>query len=392
MKFISRNCPVCGSKRAKPRFSNVVAPLDGLDMSYHVASCSVCGFIFANKLASFATYDSYYRTLSKYDQSPPSNEPCSTDVIRANAIKSTLRLYFNYQARIADLGCGSGMLLGALIQAGWSNLMGLDPAPGAPEHARNRYGLDCVSYGTLEQAPTLLNLPEFDLLCLTGVLEHLPRLRKDLITLTSAAGPQTHFLIEVPAFERSTRKRFEPYGEFSLEHIQFFTVNSLAKLFKTLGYSPLYLALIDLPIGDFDSILGLFVRDPNAIYNEIQIQQDQPIDKYFNDYIKLSECMIESALTRIKECQAKELIIYCAGSHTARLLPRLEAKGENRVVGLIDSNKNLHGKYLGSLRIDDINLLSRNPEASIIISSFRSQSEIASKLQREYPNPLVLLY
>jgi len=44
-----------------------MAVLDGLDMSYTVGSCSVCGFYYADQLPDSTVYERYYRAASKYD-------------------------------------------------------------------------------------------------------------------------------------------------------------------------------------------------------------------------------------------------------------------------------------------------------------------------------------
>lgn len=387
-----RACPICESNQVLPLFSNTMAALDGLDMSYHIVSCAACGFVFANQLPSPDSYAAYYHSLSKYDTASSSGGLSETDRLRSAAAVNLLRSHIALDASIADLGCGSGMLLGAFRMAGWSNLVGIDPAPGAPERARHQYGLDCVQRGTLEQAHKLLDLASFDLICLTGVLEHLPRLRQDLQALVSAVGPQTRILIEVPALERCTCKPFEPYGEFSLEHIQFFSTASLTRFFESLGCTALSLNLIDLPVGDFDSILGLFTPRSGFVTNYAQDQTNNHLDDYFNDYMNRSEAMVQAAMERIQNCSAKELLIYGAGSHTARLLPRLLAQGENRLVGLVDNNPNLQGKYLGPLRIDATETLDRYPYATIVISSFRAQREIAGNLRTSCQNPVLELY
>jgi len=383
-----RPCPICGSLNAIPRYLNTMAPLDGLDMSYRVAQCNGCGFVFADQLPSPTAYGTYYRSLSKYDIAPTSTAGISqTDQLRCGAAVDLLRAHVGMDAGIADLGCGSGMLLDALRTAGWSHLLGIDPAPCAPEQASTQFGLDCVRSGTLEQAPELADLSAMDVICLTGVLEHLPRLREDLETLTSAIGRNTRILVEVPALERFTRPPFEPYGELSLEHIQYFSAASLTELFETLGFTALSIALVDLPPGNCDSLFGLFARSPATQMPSSSMTKGN----YIDEYIAQSEAMAQSAAVRIAACPAKSLVIYGAGSHTARLFPRLLAADESRLVGLVDNNPNLQNKRLGPLLIEAPKTLGRYADATIIVSSFRAQRQIADTLRAQYPNPVLTL-
>jgi SAM-dependent methyltransferase len=367
---------------------NTLAALDGLDMSYHVAHCAACGFVFADRLPSQASYAAYYRSLSKYDIAPGNAGPSPADRLRCDAAIALLRPHAGPEARIADLGCGSGTLLGALRTAGWSRLAGIDPAPGAPQQAQRQFGLDCVQCGTLGRAAELLDLSTMDVVCLTGVLEHLPRLREDLEALTAALGHHAHVLVEVPALERFAHAPFEPYGELSLEHIQYFSSTSLTRLFESLGFATLSSMVVDLPPGYCDSLFGLFTRRPApAISRESTGATDD-----ISDYLARSETMTRAALERIAACPASELVIYGAGSHTARLLPRLLEAGESRLTGLVDSNPNLRGKIFGPLCIEAPEALDRHPGATVIVSSFRAQQAISDALRASRPNPVLTLY
>jgi SAM-dependent methyltransferase len=388
MTQTTRNCPVCDSSRSAPLHLNTLAALDGLDMSYRVARCANCDFVFADRLPTPETYSAYYRSLSKYDTAPVNGASSPADRLRCDAAIALLRPQVAPGARIADLGCGSGMLLGALRTAGWSRLAGIDPAPGAPQQALRQFGLDCVRCGTLDQAPGLLDLPAMDVVCLTGVLEHLPRLREDLAALTAAVGPHTRILVEVPALERFARAPFEPYGELSLEHIQYFSTASLTHLFETLGFTTLSSTVVDLPPGYCDSLFALFGRGPATSAPGASAGAADGIV----DYLAQSEAMTRAALERIAACPAQELAIYGAGSHTARLLPRLLEAGEKRLAGLVDGNPNLQGKRFGPLLIEAPDALDRHPAATVVVSSFRTQQAIGDALRASRANPVLTLY
>lgn len=388
MNQTTRHCPVCGSARSEPLYLNTMAALDGLDMSYRVARCAECSFVFADQLPSPETYAAYYRSLSKYDVGPSVGDISPADRLRCDAAVAMLRRYAEPDARIADLGCGSGSLLSALRTSGWSRLAGIDPAPGAPEQARQQFKLGCVQCGTLDQASKLLDLSATNVVCLTGVLEHLPKIREDLEALVEAIGSHTRILVEVPALERFADGTFEPYGEFSLEHIQYFSASSLTGLFATLGFTALSSTIVELPPGYCDSLFGLFARSPAAVMPAASAGPTDGIESY----LAQSEGMTQAAIERITTSQAKALVIYGAGSHTARLLPRLMEAGERRLTGLVDSNPNLHGKYLGPLLIEAPQALDRYPDATIVVSSFRAQQAISDALRTSRPNPVLTLY
>lgn len=70
--------------------------------------------------------------------------------------------------------------------------------------------------------------------------------------------PGCKILIEVPAIECFLKPDCEPFGEFSLEHIQYFDTASLTNLMKSLGAEQLALQLLDLPMVASGDKLGLF--------------------------------------------------------------------------------------------------------------------------------------
>ncbi|MBK9625776.1 MAG: class I SAM-dependent methyltransferase [Rhodocyclaceae bacterium] len=119
---------------------------------------------------------------------PPAAEFLLADRLRCDAAISLLQIHTTATAEILDLGCGSGMLLSTLRDAGWSKLKGIDPAPGAPSQALALYGLNCIQCGTLNEAATQRDFSATDVVCIMGVLEHLPRLESDLAQLRQCAS------------------------------------------------------------------------------------------------------------------------------------------------------------------------------------------------------------
>ncbi len=383
MPQVSRPCPVCTSADAVLCFANPMAAIGGFDMSYTVVRCNRCGFHYAQQLADNATFSAYYQTVSKYD-APESVAP--VDQARINATVRFLDGHVAKTERIADLGCGYGALLGGLQAAGWDHLQGLDPAPNAAQCALKMFGVHGVQRGLMSEAHTVLNLQEVDMICIMCVLEHLPQLRSDLARLFSRLRPGCKVLLEVPAIEYFLNPDSEPFGEFSLEHIQFFDAPSLTNLMWSLGARQLALELLPLPMVASGSILGLFewngipAADPRYEYPGIS-----PLAAYVVE----SQRQLDRALRRVP---AGPLIVYGAGSHTARLLAHLEKKPGCSVLGIVDSNPNLAGKQMGRWTVGSPSSIHETPDIPVLVSSFRSQNAIASHLQKSVTNPVVLMY
>lgn len=382
-----RSCPVCAADKPICLYANIMSPVGGLNMSYQVSRCGDCGFVYASDLPDSDVYAAYYCGLSKYDVMTSITEIRPVDRVRMAAAVGLCAPHLAADALIADIGCGTGALLNAFREAGWSRLHGVDPAAGASAKADELFGLRNVRTGTLRQAHESLPLAEAALVCLTGVLEHLPDLHDDLSSLVACMSKSAMILVEVPALERFMREPLEPYGEFSLEHIQYFSIQSLGRLMGELGYAYQAHEIVTLSGGVTDSLFGLFVR------RDAQQVETQCAPEDLRAYIELSEQALSQVLDRITGCPAQQLVIYGAGSHSARLLPRLEAAGiSGRIVGIVDGNPNLLGQTIGRYEVCSPPDLARWPEATIVISSFGAQEAIAESISRRFANSLLRLY
>jgi SAM-dependent methyltransferase len=379
-----RSCPVCELTKAEPLYENIMAPVGGLDMSYRVGGCMQCGFIFADRIPDADYYNRYYQLLSKYDVSDKISE---LDMLRIDAAVSMCLENVSKDSTIVDIGCGYGALLSGFKASGWGKLYGVDPAPKSRERARDLFGLSDVYTGTLSDAHVHVPVNEADLVCITAVLEHLPNLREDIGSFLCKLKPGCRILVEVPALETFPDLNAEPFGEFSLEHIQFFSALTLENFFSALGAKLVHSEIILFPSAVCGSTFGLFEWIGN-ISGEIEprIVNNDDIKKY----IQNSRQRMAASLLRIPN---GEIVIYGAGSHTARLLPALDELGDStNVVAVVDGNQNLLNKTIGRHIIQPPSAITTMPNIPILVSSFRFQNEIAATLRDCFSNPLVLLY
>ncbi len=383
MPQISRPCPICAKDDSKPCLDNPMAAVGGFDMSYVVVRCNCCGLHYAKQLADSGTFSAYYQSVSKYD-APGTLPP--VDRARIQATVNFLEGRIEKTAHIADLGCGYGALLGGLQTAGWCNLQGLDPAPKAAQCALEMFGVRDIRRGMMSNAHEVLQLQKVDMICIMCVLEHLPDLKQDLSQVLSKLRPGCKVLVEVPAIECFSNPNGEPFGEFSLEHIQFFDMPSLSNLMRSLGAEVLALELLDLPMVASGSMLGLFEWSGTAPATPIYTR---PHTDLLTTYIAQSQAQLERALQQVP---AGPLIVYGAGSHTARLLAHLEKRSECSVHSIVDSNPNIAGKLMGRWTVQPPFSIHATPDIPVLVSSFRSQDAIATHLRQSTANPLVLMY
>ena len=104
-KHFARNraCQVCGTLNLSVLYENQLAVIDGRDMSYSVTTCSHCGFHYANQLPKASSYQSYYRSLSKYDVTLSASSIPEIDNYRAEKVISFIQPYISLDKKICTV-------------------------------------------------------------------------------------------------------------------------------------------------------------------------------------------------------------------------------------------------------------------------------------------------
>lgn len=144
------------------------------------------------------------------------------------------------ESRILDVGCGTGMLVGMLIESGFAHTEGVDISPGQIAIAE-RYGLPC----RLIERDDLGRLAReygttFDLICLIDVLEHIA-VDEQIGFLRAAAAllvPGGRLVLAVPNASSSFAARMRWIDH---EHRCSFTEHSLTFVLHAAGLRELKL-------------------------------------------------------------------------------------------------------------------------------------------------------
>lgn len=138
-------------------------------------------------------------------------------------------------ARIVDLGCGDGIYLHYLKEAGYTNTLGVDVSGEQIARAR-RLGVGDVTQGSINGFLAGAGDESIDVVLLIDVLEHLTRdeLFQTLDAVMRVLAPGGLVLAHVPNAEGVFGMRVR-YGDFT--HEQAFTAQSSCQVFRTVGFS-----------------------------------------------------------------------------------------------------------------------------------------------------------
>ncbi len=381
---LARACPVCGESRHRVLYENRMAPIDDLDFSYAVVRCEACPMVYADRALAPDAMARYYREMSKYDGVHADD---AGDVHRARFAGQFVRRLVDRDAAVLDVGCATGLFLAQMAVDGHRRLAGIEPSAEACAAARRR-GLDVVT----GDATTDVGIDRFDVVTLLAVLEHLRDPAPIVERIAAAMRPGSLLVVEVPdagAFGRQEALGVatEPFGEFSIEHINFFDDAALRRLARACGLTAVASETLTCTSKQF----SLFVAFRKGAASEAPLDAASARESVAHYVAQSREAMRAVDRRLASTAAAKHVVVYGAGSHTARLLCR-DAMSPLDVVGIVDRNPNLRGRRMHGVLIGEPSTIAAHPRVPVVVSTFRARRAIGDYASRQFANPVVPLY
>lgn len=254
-------CPVCGSDEATPRFE-----IEGVPQRMVV--CTKCGLGRLHPMPDAETVRHYYPN-EYYGEPGIKFQSLVERLVRIVGARhiSFLSGGLRGRARVLDVGCGRGVILGALADRGFE-VHGVEISEDAARGADPR--------AEIRVAPTLADAgyPDafFDQVIIWHVFEHLEDPRATLASIHRILKPGGRFIIAVPNFS-SRQARLTGPAWFHLDlprHLYQFPLAALNDLLRQTGFAPEsvhHFSLRQNPFGWVQSALNLWTRLPrNALY------------------------------------------------------------------------------------------------------------------------------
>jgi 2-polyprenyl-3-methyl-5-hydroxy-6-metoxy-1,4-benzoquinol methylase len=289
--------------------------------------------VFANNIKSQAEFDAYYLSCNKYEA-----------VAASTALADYQQAIIDYickldkSLRIADFGCGTGDLLKELQNHGFTNLFALDTSESNCDSLR-KTGINAICKSVFEISD--VDYPDkLDVIVNCAVLEHVVDLYGFMERVLSVLDQNGSLIICVPRLDAESGKT-KPFQEFSIEHINYFSYNTLHGLLNTFA---------------LESIAQLAGNSTTTLVakkcHEISVRK----------YIENSLSSVEAALLKIDgliETQSP-VVVWGVGTLSRYLLSNTRFKQLN-ILAFIDRDTHYQGKL-----IDGVKVLSPNEIASVI--------------------------
>ncbi len=346
--MLRRSCPICGSTKSKTlyiqKYSNGI--------SHTIVTCSVCGFVYVKNIPDVKETKRIYSIDTIYEYTRDEDIHKKTVAI--------LKKYINIRMSILDVGCATGNLLYLLKCNHYQRLLGIDPAPNCRKIAQQEFGINVIT-ASIESFRTNKT---FDLIILNNVLEHLSDVRGSIEKLLRMLNDGGFLYMALPDAENFYKVIEEPFYEFSLEHINFFTKRSLRFLLHNCEL---------ITSGSDNRVLyALWKKDKGDI-------------SAMNMYIRLSEMKLKTIIKFIERLP-RDYMAWGSGSLARRLVATTKFKPKY----FIDRNQNLMGSTIGGIA-------TISPQEAkgyiipIVVMSYRYKGEISKIVRTEYKNKIYLL-
>ena len=386
---MNRKCPICSDENKnfiyKQNFGNKsIAIME----CYDVVACKNCGFVFADNIPSQDEFNKYYEVMSKWEFN-------YKDGIVSDDYQNYFKKIIDYliprledkNASIMDIGCSTGCLLNMLKEKGYTNLLGVDPSPVCAKTVKELYKIDAVVNNIAN-----LNIDKkFDLIILSAVLEHLVDFNGSLNKIKSLLNEGGLLFVEVPDATRFDSYIFTPFQQFSIEHIDYFSEQSLTNLLEKLGFEILQIQknenTVNQTIDPDIFSLARISHQPKQCF-----VKDNITEKKLKDYISKCEEMDIKVNKFIHETLAKndKIIVWGVGTHTQRLVGA--GLDLSKVLYFVDSNARYKGRKINGVEIKSPQDIKE--DVPILVSTFSYQEEVARQIKDnlKLKNEIIKIY
>lgn len=350
---------------------------------YDVFCCKRCGGAYAGNIEENMPLDEYYRKMSRYEGGnfrQVSNlwEQYLIDVKMVNEVVPE-------NAYILDVGCAFGGLLNEFKKVGYQNLYGVEPSKSNCDYAVKEYGINVYEGNLGDDIPELHNI-KFDLLILSGVLEHLVDVRKSVELCHSYLKENGKLLVIVPDAGMFVQHE-DLYQEFSMEHINYFDIDSLSKLMKSVSVEGRHFRLVSSERNKKNrGMASLWERMPDNMidlnFSESLSGENSDVSGYNVIGRYLESCKAFGGRLREKMASFNKengYYIWGAGTNTAMLVQE-RIVNVNDIKGIFDSNRNYEGFMAYGQKIQQPEALRKLPPLPILIGSQEAYKAIKKSI------------
>ncbi len=295
--------------------------------------CHTCGFI-----ANIAFNPGLHEYSSRYEATQGFSSTFNT--FHRNLASRLIDRYDLHCKDIIEIGCGQGEFLTLLCELGDNRGIGFDPAC-VSERSKGKTN-DQVTFIKDFYSEKYANY-RADFVCCKMTLEHIQQTADFVSTVRRSIGDKSDTIafFQVPNVRRILREI--AFWDVYYEHCSYFSLGSLAHLFRNCGFD-----VIDLWKDYDEQYLMIAVGVGNGQGGSILTQEDDLEDlsrdvTYFAGNFPYKLEAWQRNLEEIRQ-NGRRAVIWGAGSKGVAFLTTLKIKDE--IEYAVDINPNKHGAYM----------------------------------------------
>jgi 2-polyprenyl-3-methyl-5-hydroxy-6-metoxy-1,4-benzoquinol methylase len=223
---VGHECDLCGGTSFE-----LLAERDRLNQPLATVVCRECGLVSHAAIPSRDELLRYYENKYRRDyhgEYTPAPFRVVREWKRGRLLLDWIGPHLQPSARVFEVGCGIGCTVMQFALAGHV-ASGIEPGEGFAAYARDHLNAD-VRQSTLYDLPPI---PQYDLVLLVHVLEHLSSPTDALTRIGRLLAPSGKLYVEVPNF---ARPHSAPGRQFHFAHIYNYTPATLRMLAAKTGY------------------------------------------------------------------------------------------------------------------------------------------------------------
>lgn len=229
-------CPVCAAKN----FHKIISAKDYTvsQKQFQIMECDNCRLRFTDDVPSQDEIGPYYKS-ENYISHSNTNKGIINRLyhivrnITINGKRNTIKKFTQKnKGEILDIGCGTGVFLKSMKDAGW-NVTGIEPDAGARKIANESNGINAADPEKLFE----LSPYSFDAITLWHVLEHVHELHAYMEQIKKLLAPGGHVFIAVPNYTSYDAAYYkEHWAAYDVpRHLYHFSPGSMVNLLNAHG-------------------------------------------------------------------------------------------------------------------------------------------------------------
>jgi SAM-dependent methyltransferase len=370
--FRNHACPSCNSEDTSvfyqvhdvPINSVVLLPTREAALSYPqgniaLAFCQSCGFIFN------AAFEPDLIAYAPGYEATQSFSPTFTAFARRLA-QRLIDEYALHDKEIIEIGCGQGEFLTLLCELGNNRGVGFDPAyVSARDKSKAQDRITFIQDFYSEQYADY----HADFVCCKMTLEHIPDTYDFVSTVRRSLGKRSNTVVffQVPDVRRILRE--SAFWDIYYEHCSYFSMGSLARLFRRCGFDVINLAR------EYDDQYLMIETRPGDRSGSQGPEQEDDLEGLARDVTRFAESIRPELQSRRRDLVGTTLdgqrtVLWGGGSKAVAFLTTLGI--EDEVLYAVDINPHKQGTYLAGTGQEIVApgfLLEYQPDRVIVMNS-----------------------